>query len=177
MTRILRDATPLLELHLAFAFALTDPLFAYEATNAVIQPILDRLPGANTDAYAVQHWVSMPDRAGGVAWSSLEAPIVELGGLWPGDVSQAHHGVTPPGYGHAFLRTPEELRRGHIYSYIMNNNFRTNFQPVQVTDALFRYVITTHDGQQPARPGALARLGGGRLSRDRLRDRPTRRPA
>jgi hypothetical protein len=147
-TRILRDATPLLELHLAFPFALDEPQFAYEASNAVIEPIRDQLPGTNTDAYAVQHWVSVHDRAGGVAWISLEAPIVELGGLWPGYVSQAHHGVTPPGYGHAFLRSPEELRHGHIYSYVMNNNFRTNFQPVQVTDALFRYVITTHDGQQ-----------------------------
>jgi hypothetical protein len=147
-TRVLRDATPLLELHIAFPFALTNPQFAYEASNAVIEPIRDQLPGTNTDAYAAQHWVSVHDHSGGIAWSSLEAPIVELGGLWPGYVSQAHHGVTPPGYGHAFLRSPEELRHGHIYSHVMNNNFRTNFQPVHVTDALFRYVITTHDGGQ-----------------------------
>jgi alpha-mannosidase len=127
---------------------LTNPQFAYEASNAVIEPIRDQLPGTNTDAYAAQHWVSVHDHSGGIAWSSLEAPIVELGGLWPGYVSQAHHGVTPPGYGHAFLRSPEELRHGHIYSHVMNNNFRTNFQPVHVTDALFRYVITTHDGGQ-----------------------------
>ncbi len=35
--------------------------------------------------------------------------------------------------------TPEQLAQGHIYSYIMNNNYRTNFDPSQVADALFRY--------------------------------------
>jgi alpha-mannosidase len=36
------------------------------------------------------------------------------------------------------------LERGHIYSYVMVNNFRTNFQPVQVADVLFRYTLTTY---------------------------------
>ena len=33
-----------------------------------------------------------------------------------------------------------------MYSYVMNNNFRTNFENVQVTDVLFRYSLTTHKG-------------------------------
>lgn len=142
--RLLRDATPLLELYFAFPFAIARPRFRYEASNAVIEPIHDQLPGTNTDAYAVQHWVMAWDEAGSVIWSSLEAPVVALGGLWPGYLSQAHHAVTPPGYGHDFLRDPVQLEKGHIYSYAMVNNFRTNFQPVQVADTLFRYTITSH---------------------------------
>jgi hypothetical protein len=150
--RLLKDATPLLEVHFAYPFAADGPQFRYEASNAVIAPITDQLPGSNTDAYAMQHWVNMWDEDGGVTWSSLEAPVVELGGLWPGYVSHAHHGVTPPGYGHPFLRDPSEYDKGHIYSYAMANNFRTNFQPVQVADALFRYTITTYEGEwQPGR--------------------------
>jgi len=144
--RLLRDATPLLELYFAFPFAISNPRFRYEAANAVIEPIRDQLPGTNTDAYAVQHWVEVRDEAGGVIWSSLEAPVVMLGGLWPGYLSQAHHAVTPPAYGHEFLRDPAQLDKGHIYSYAMINNFRTNFQPVQVADVLFRYSFTSHGG-------------------------------
>ncbi|MCS7221977.1 MAG: glycoside hydrolase family 38 C-terminal domain-containing protein [Anaerolineae bacterium] len=160
--RLLRDATPLLELYFAFPFAITRPRFRYEASNAVIEPIRDQLPGTNTDAYAVQHWVMAWDEASGVIWSSLEAPVVALGGLWPGYLSQAHHAVTPPGYGHAFLRDPAQLEKGHIYSYAMVNNFRTNFQPVQVADVLFRYSIQTQriaagqGGQAGEDPSSLA---------------------
>ncbi len=144
--RLLKDATPLLEIYFAFPFALVQPQFRYEASNSVIEPIRDQLPGSNSDAYAVQHWVDVWDAQGGVAWASREAPVALLGDLWPGYVSQAHHGVTPPGYGHPFLSDPAQLTRGHIYSYAMASNFRTNFQPVQVGDVLFRYSLTTHVG-------------------------------
>jgi hypothetical protein len=142
--RFLRDATPLLELYFAFPLEVDAPQFRLEASNSVIAPIRDQLPGTNTNAYAMQHWVAVWDEAGGATWASLEAPVVELGGLWPSPVSQAHHGVTPPGYGDGFLRDPAQLKKGHIFSYVMANNSRTNAQTVQVADVLFRYSLTTH---------------------------------
>jgi len=144
--RLLKDATPLLELYFAFPFAIANPSFRYESSNSVIEPIRDQLPGSNTDSYAMQHWVAVWDASGGITFTSLEAPVMEVGGLWPGYVSQAHHGVTPPGYGHEFLKDPSQLERGHIYSCAMVSNFRTNFQPVQVADVLFRYSVTSHRG-------------------------------
>ena len=39
--RILKDATPGLELYFAFPFAADQPQFRYEASNAVIEPIRD----------------------------------------------------------------------------------------------------------------------------------------
>ena len=62
-----------------------------------------------------------------------------------GYVSQAHHGFTPPYFEHEFLK-PGEITKGYIYSYIIDSNFRTNFQPTQQGDMLFRYSITTHRG-------------------------------
>lgn len=144
--RLLRDATPHLELYFAFPFAAEKPQFRYEASNSVIEPIRDQLPGSNTDAYAMQHWLAMWDSNGGIVWSSLEAPVMAVGGLWPGYVSQGHHGLTPPGYGHDFIRDPSQLAKGHVYSYAMINNFRTNFQPVQVADVLFRYSLGSYSG-------------------------------
>ena len=142
--RLLKDVTPLLEYYLAFPYCLTAPRFEYEASNTVIRPISDQIPGSNTDAYAVQHWVDVWDREGGVAWASLDAPVVALGELWPSPVSQAHHAVTGPGFGREFLGHPSQFENGHIYSYALVNNFRTNFQPVQSGDLLFRHAMTTY---------------------------------
>ena len=144
--RLLRDATPLLEHYFAFPFGMRHPQFRYEASNAVVAPIVDQLPGANSHAYPMQHWVSVRDAEAGITWSSLESPVVQLGGLCPLPVSQAHHAVAPPGYGSEFLRDPAQLQRGHIYSCAMVSNWRTNFDPVQVGDMLFRYSLTSHPG-------------------------------
>jgi hypothetical protein len=156
--RLLRDSTPLLEVYFAFPFNVSAPQVRFEGCNSVIEPLRDQFPGSNTDAYAVQHWVDVFNDEGGVAWAAVDAPIAELGGLWLGYVSYAHHGVTPPGFGHDFLR-PGELEKGHIYSYVMDNNFRTNFLNVQVSDVLFRYSLTSHGGDW--REGRARNLGWG----------------
>jgi len=143
--RLLRDPTPFLEIYFAFPFKADNPEIKIEATDSVITPIKDQFPGSNTDYYAVQHWVNISKDDLGVTFSSIEAPLVELGGLWPGYVSAAHHAITPPGYGHEFLKIGD-LKKGYVYSYVMNNNFRTNFQPVQVGNMLFRYSIVSHKG-------------------------------
>lgn len=143
--RLLRDSTPLHELYLAFPFLAQQPSFHFEATNAVIEPAVDQWPGSNTDYYAVQHWVHVGNDSGGIIWTPLDAPMAEFGGLWPGYVSGAHHGVTGPGYGHAFLR-PGDLVHGHIYSLISYNNFNTNFLNVSPGEVVLRYAFTTHQG-------------------------------
>ena len=33
-----------------------------------------------------------------------------------------------------------------MYSFVMNNNFRTNMPPAQLGDILFRYSVTSHKG-------------------------------
>jgi hypothetical protein len=155
--RLLRDATPHLELAVAFPFAVDRPRFGLECSNAVVEPVQDQWPGSNTAAYAVQHWVTVQDAACGVAWSSLEAPVVALSQFWPDPLSQAHHGMTQPGFERAFLSDPAELTRGHIYSYLMVSNYRTNFQPVQAGEMLFHYRLTSAPAQ--ALPAAAQEIG------------------
>ena len=55
--------------------------------------------------------------------------------------------MTPPGFGQEFVK-PEQLVNGHMYAFVMDSNFRTNFQPVQQADILFRYSLATHGGPQ-----------------------------
>jgi len=143
--RLLKDSTPALEIYFAFPFLMEHPHFRFEGSNSVIEPLVDQFPGSNSDYYTMQNWADVSDGEVGITFSSIEAHLVEFGGLWPGYVSQAHHGVTPPYFEHEFLK-PGELTKGHIYSYVINSNFRTNFQPTQQGDMLFRYSITTHKG-------------------------------
>lgn len=140
--RLLRDATPMLELYFAFPFLIENPRFALEASNSVIVPFRDQLPGTNSNYYAVQHWVSAADDNLTAVLSPVEAHLVELGGLWPCYVSQAHHGVTAPDFGLPFAR-PEEMTKGHLFSFVHASNFRTNFPVIQQADLLYRFSVTT----------------------------------
>jgi len=143
--RILKDSTPLHEIYFAFPFKVDDPDFRYEGSNSVIKPFRDQFPGSNTNYYTVQHWADVSDGQFGITLSPVESHLLEFGGLWPNYCSQAHHGIDPPGFGADFV-TSDQVIKGHMYAFVMSSNFRTNFQPVQQSEILFRYSLTTHEG-------------------------------
>ncbi len=145
--RVLKDSTPLQEVYFAFPFKVDEPKFRFEGSNSVIEPLRDQFPGSNTNYYAVQHWANVSNADVGITLSPVESHLLEFGGLWPCYVSQAHHGLTSPDFGRPFV-TAEQLTKGHMYSFVLNSNFRTNFQPVQQSDILFRYSLTSHSGPQ-----------------------------
>ena len=156
--RILKDSTPLQEVYFAFPFKMNEPVFRFEGSNTVTTPFRDQFPGSNTNYYTVQHWANVSDGEFGITLSPVESHLLEFGGLWPNYCSQAHHGIDPPGFGAAFV-TPEQVTKGHMYAFVMSSNFRTNFQPVQQSEILFRYSLTTHEGDW--RDGGCARFGWG----------------
>jgi hypothetical protein len=167
--RLLIDADGLRRGYIAFPFAIDRPRFAYDGPLNIIRPIEDQLAGTTTDYYAIQQWVRMDGEDGlGITWSAREMPIVQLGGNWPDYVSQAHHGVKPHEFHHEFLSDPSELTKGHIYSYIANNNFRTNFPNSQSGVIHASYAITSsmsgdrgsHFGGEFCHPMAHAVLAG-----------------
>ncbi len=143
--RVLKDSTPGVELYFAFPFNVENPDFRFEGTHSVIKPLRDQFPGSNSNYYAVQHWADASDGQAGVTLSAIDSHLLEFGGLHPCYVSQAHHGVTPPDFGHPFVAA-EEMTRGHMYAFVLDANFRTNFPPLEQADLLFRYAITTHKG-------------------------------
>ena len=145
--RILKDPTPLLDVHLAFPFKLeAHPRFRYEGGLSTMTPIEDYFPGAYSDALAIQNWVRISDAGLSVLWSSLEAPVAGLGGLWPGYVSPAHRAAPGSRLEHPPLR-PEDLRHGWLYANLFSNNFGTNFGVSQSGDFLFRFVLASGPGQ------------------------------
>ncbi|MCP4258449.1 MAG: hypothetical protein GY774_13260 [Planctomycetes bacterium] len=154
--RILKDSTPLQEIYFAFPFKMDKPDFRYEGSNSVIKPFRDQFPGSNTNYYTAQHWADVSDGQFGITLSPVESHLLEFGGLWPNYCSQAHHGIDPPGYGADFV-TPQQVTKGHMYAFAMSSNFRTNFQPVQQSEILFHYSLTSHEGDW--QKGDCARFG------------------
>jgi len=143
--RLLRDSESNLEVAVAFPFLTADPKFMFEGSASIIEPTVDQVPGSNTDYYAMQHWADVSTSSHGISWCPVDTHMAEFGGLWPGYVSAAHHGVTGPGYGHPFLE-PGGIRNGHIYAMVMYSNYRTNFINVQPSDILCRYSFRSHKG-------------------------------
>lgn len=143
--RVLKDSLSHIETFFAFPFAFDNPQFRYEGSLCTIEPLVDQFPGSNSEYHAIQHWADVSDDRCGVAIASLDAPMMQFGGNWPLYISQAHHGVAPPNFIHPF-HDKSALEKGHLYSFVLLNNYRTNFSPTQCGDLLFRYSITSHTG-------------------------------
>jgi len=141
--RVLKDMTPIQEVYFAFPFKMDNPDFRFEGPLSVIKPLRDQFPGSNSNYYSVQHWADVSDGKTGITLSPVDAHLIMFGGLNTVETSQAHHGVDPVNYGSPFIT---ELKKGHMYSFVMNSNFRTNMPPAQLGDILFRYSVTSHKG-------------------------------
>ncbi len=140
--RVLKDATPLLDVHTAFPFAVSNPQFRHEGVLSTMEPVTDFLPGAYWNMIPVRNYVAVQDKSTAVAWSSLDTPIVSLGDLWALKVSPAHRCVKNPDSPQP-PDSVKELKHGWIFSMIFDNNFGTNFTVSQNGDFLFRYRFTS----------------------------------
>ena len=144
--RILKDPTPLLDLHLAFPFLMPDPTFRYEGVLSAMTPMADFLPGAYWDQVTVQNWVRISGSGISLLWSSLDAPTCALGRLTGGYTSPAHSCLVPPRIKHP-PGGAGQLAHGWLYSLLCANNFGTNFSVSQAGSLLFRYSVTTAAGE------------------------------
>lgn len=144
--RILKDPTPLLDVHLAFPFLLPDPTFRHEGVLSTLTPIDDFLPGAYWDQVTVQNWVRISGGGISLLWSSLDAPTCALGRLTEGYTSPAHSCVVPERIKHGPGDTGQ-VRRAWVYSLLCANNLGTNFSVSQSGSLLFRYSLTTAGGE------------------------------
>lgn len=147
--------------YFAFPFAARSPQFRYEAPAAVVNVATDMLPGACLDWFAVQHFVEVESGDGlTVTWSPVDAPFACFQDIFRGK-----------------WQRELPLANGHVYSYIMNNYWFTNYRAGQDGEFLFRYSITSRAnadaafsamfGRQAANPPITAVVtdvnAGGRL--------------
>jgi hypothetical protein len=107
--------------------------YKLDVPGAVMQPDLDQIPGSIRDNYVPRHWVSISRDDYGVLWSSIDAPIVQLGGI--------HTDKYLPWL---TMQDDNWLTRGWLYSLLMYNHWAVDVPIAQGGDYLFRYAMTTH---------------------------------
>jgi alpha-mannosidase len=146
--RLFKDADGTRRHYIAFPFNVERPRFVLDSTLGPVHPVTDQLPGTVTDYYAARQWVAVSEGAAGpaVVLHARQAPMIQCGGNWPDYVSQAHHRVTPPDFHHAFVKSQDAWGSGHLYSYVANNNFITNFYVSQPGPIVLDYSLTAHAG-------------------------------
>ncbi len=117
------DVTDPEGLYVLFPFDLEDGIWHLDKPGATIRPGLDQLPGACCDYYCLQAGAALVGPQGGVAWTTLDAPLVHLGKirLWN------------------YSTTIEPT--GPLYSWLTNNKWDTNFRLTCGGRYEFRYVL------------------------------------
>jgi hypothetical protein len=121
--------------HIGFAFNVPDPAVRINIPWAVIQPEKDQLPGACKNWFTVERWVDISNDRLGVTWSTLQAPLLEIGGL---TANLPRSQPNPTAYLWRIAASPT------IYSWVMNNHWHTNYRADQEGDTVFCYAIRPH---------------------------------
>ena len=125
--------------HFGFAFNVPEGVVRMDVPWAVVRPELDQMPGANKNFFTVQRWVDISNEDYGVTWATVDAPLVELGSMCAED---PHLDASKP-----WLKTIEPTQK--LFSYVMNNYWRTNYKADQEGLTTFRYSIQPHGKYDP----------------------------
>ena len=119
--------------HIAFPFTVPEGQLRYDIAGAVVRPEADQLPGACKNFFSVQSWVDISNADYGVTWATVNAPLVEIGNItaeqpWMKSIQPSTH----------------------IYSYVMNNYWHTNYKADQEGPVTFAYSLFPHGAYSPA---------------------------
>jgi hypothetical protein len=125
--------------YFAFPFAAEKPTFRYEVPDGIVNANKDMLPGACLDWFTVQHFVEISGRDATIAWATRDAPLVCFQ-----DINRGKWLTELP------------LTNGHLYAYVMNNYWHTNYKAGQGGIHRFRFALTSRpkaDNVESARFG------------------------
>jgi hypothetical protein len=125
--------------YFAFPFAAQKPVFRYEIPAGVVCANTGMLPGACLDWFTVQHFVQIAGKDAAITWATPDAPLVCFQ-----DINRGKWQTRLP------------LLSGHLYAYVMNNYWFTNYLAGQGGDFAFRFAITS---RRQADQVASARFG------------------
>lgn len=128
--------------HFAFPFKVPGAQVRYNIPWGSIAAEADQLQNSNKNWYSVQRWADVSNKDYGITWSSLDAPLFEIG-------TQTSAGLLG-----GLSRSPKWInymeQSPAIYSWVMNNLWHTNFRRDQEGVTIFRYALQVHDAYDVA---------------------------
>ncbi len=136
---------------------------------AVIRPEVDQIPSACKNWFAVGRWADVANRERGIEWVTLDAPLVEVGGI----TATLLNSQTNPD---VWRKTVEPTQK--LYSWAMNNHWGTNYRAYQEGLTRFRFILRPYRQSDPAensrfaiafsQPLVAVRARGAKLSKSSL---------
>ncbi|MCC6230339.1 MAG: glycosyl hydrolase family 38 [Phycisphaerales bacterium] len=128
-------------IYVAFPFAAADGKVAFETLGGVADPSVDLIPGTASDWQAAQGFASVRWAGGQIVVSSPEIPLYQFGGMNIGKFQRR-----------------ARVERPHMFSWVMNNYWTTNFCAGQEGEFRWSYALTS---ACEGGPGEATRFGWG----------------
>ncbi|MBN1557782.1 MAG: hypothetical protein JW951_06510 [Lentisphaerae bacterium] len=128
-------------LYLAFPFMAEPAEVWVENADAVYRAGIDQLPGSATDWHSVGRYVAVSGSDGTVILAPHDVPLVQIGDIHTGKWQKR-------------LR----IEHGHIYSWIMNNMWWTNFPAYQEGALTLTWSVFYQPGPFQPTAGLLDRM-------------------
>nr|WP_303652569.1 glycoside hydrolase family 38 C-terminal domain-containing protein [Paludisphaera mucosa] len=125
-------------LNFAFPFHVPGGEIRIDAPLTVFRPEVDQLAGSCKNWLTVGRWVDVANADFGATWATLDAPLVQLGGL----TANLLNSQGDPAVWRQKIGPTQE-----VDSWAMNNHWGTNYKAYQEGPAVFRYVVRPHKGR------------------------------
>jgi len=121
LTNLTRDT-----IYKPFPFNLEGGNLAFEAQGGVVYPGLNQLEGSASDWNTIQNFAAVKGEDAQIVFVSPEIPLVQFGAINTGRYYYNHRPKT-----------------NHIYSWVLNNYWVTNFKASQEGELQWTYSITS----------------------------------
>lgn len=131
----------------AFPFQVPDGQVRLEVPFGVLRPDTDQIPSACKNWFTLGRWADVANNEFGVTWVSLDAPLVQVGGLTATLLNSQSNPDT-------WRKQVGPTQR--LVSWAMNNHWGTNYRAHQEGPTVFRFALRPHRGYEPAAAARLA---------------------
>ncbi|MFH1741911.1 MAG: glycoside hydrolase family 38 C-terminal domain-containing protein [bacterium] len=112
--------------YVSFPFSCPDGTIVYEAQGGLVTPGKDQIPGSSSDWQTVQNFISVRNPNGQILIGSNEIPLVQFGDINLGKWQEI-----------------ATVKKPHIFSWILNNYWFTNFRASQEGEIKWSYYLTS----------------------------------
>jgi alpha-mannosidase len=131
----------------AFEFNVPGGDMRLDLPLAVIRPEADQMPSACKNWFTVGRWADVANRNRGIEWVTLDAPLVEVGGI----TATLLNSQTNPDTWRKTVGPTQKL-----YSWAMNNHWGTNYRAYQEGLTRFRFILRPYRKSDPAENSRFA---------------------
>ena len=112
--------------YVAFPFKLDGGKLAFEAQGGVVYPGVNQLAGTSADWNTIQNFAAVKSEDAQIVFTSKDIPLVHFGDI---NIGRYYYRLKP--------------ETNHIYSWVLNNYWVTNFKASQQGELRWSYSITS----------------------------------